>query len=130
MFPLETIYFRKKHLIVHSRDLWFNISAFFLGTNLIWKPFTSWSCSYKNDVLMWRWKKPPVDPKIHRVDIAYDISLNAEYVHTFGIRLPNIIGKYWRGEFKKFYCESRLYFAPPPSNKPPPPPPFQGKKVN
>ena len=79
-------------------------------------------------MLMWRWKKPPVDPKIHRVDIVYDISLNVEYVHTFGIRLPNIRGKYWREEFKNFYRESRLYLAP--SQTPPPPPPFQGKKVN
>ena len=47
-----------------------------------------------NDMLMWRWKQPPVDPKIHRVDIAYDISLNVEYVHTFGIRLLNTGGKY------------------------------------
>ena len=82
----------------------------------------SWSCSYIiNDMLMWRWKKPPVDPKIHRVDIAYDISLNVEYVHTFGIRLPNIRGKYWRQEFKNFYRESRLYLAPSEISTPPPP---------
>ena len=31
---------------------------------------------------------------LHRVDIAYDISLNVEYLHTFGIRLPNIRGIY------------------------------------
>ena len=93
----------------------------------------SWSCSYIiNDVLMWRWKKPPVDPKIHRVDIAYDISLNVEYVHTFGIRLPNIRGKYWRQEFKNFYRESRLYLAPSEISNPPPPRHhhlFRGRKL-
>lgn len=31
---------------------------------------------------------------IHRVDITYVISLNAVYVQTFGIRFPNIKGKY------------------------------------
>ena len=68
------------------------------------KKVTSWSCSYiVNDAL-----DAACRSLIHRVDITYVISLNAVYVQTFGIRLPNIKGKYWREGFKKCYRKSSI----------------------